>query len=148
MKAKEVSRDKAKRIYNSTVNNHELSVNYAKSIYIASGYSSQKALELAKMTAQIKKGCFYGMITKMEKRVIEKYQGVLSIKSLRHHDGIIFSKESIDNRHITIPTIMDGLVYHVEVFNDGGSYDGPITNVPHNSNFTIENYQWHNKRLE
>jgi hypothetical protein len=140
MMAKEVSRDKAKRIYNSTVNNHELSVNYAKSIYIASGYNPPQALKLAKMTAQIKKGSFYGLITKMEKRVIEKYQDVLSIKSFRHHDGIIFSKESIDDRHITIPTIMDGLVYHVEVFNDGGLYDGQTTNVPYDSNNTINNY--------
>jgi hypothetical protein len=140
MKSKNISRDKAKDLFNSTVNNGELKIRTTKKIYLACGYGSEQATRLAKMTAQVKKGSFYQLITAHEKKVIENYQRVLSPRSHRFHDGLVVSKESIDDSHITIPTCMDGFIYHVDVFNNGSTYAGPTTHEPRSSKHMIDNY--------
>jgi hypothetical protein len=142
MKSRNISRDEAKKLYNTTVNNHELSEKSAKKVYLDCGYHPSLALKLSKLTAQVPKGSFYEFITPKEKKTIESYQRALGIKSHRYHDGIVVSKESIDSQYITIPTQMDGYKYHVNVHNDGIVYEGLTTDVPHSSKESIENYQY------
>jgi len=148
MESRNISRDEAKILYNTTVNNHELSVKTAKSYYKDCGYLSIQALELSKLTAQVSKGNFYEFITPKEKKVIENYQRALGIKSHRYHDGIIVSKESIDFHHITIPMQMDEYIYHVKIHNDGSAYDGLTTDVPHSSKNSIDNYQMLTEKVQ
>jgi hypothetical protein len=66
----------------------------------------------------------------------------LAIRSHRYHDGIVVSKESIELNHITIPTLMDGYTYHVNIHNDGSKYMGLTTDEPHSSKDSIDNFQW------
>ena len=54
----QIERNEAKILFNSTLNNHYLSVAKAKEVYVNSGYSPDEANQLAEATANNGKGGF------------------------------------------------------------------------------------------
>ncbi|WP_027137360.1 DEAD/DEAH box helicase family protein [Gaetbulibacter saemankumensis] len=138
MNKRGITRDQAKKLYNSTLNNHRLSVYSAKKIYLDCGYDEVNSKQLAEMTAGVQKGTFYELMTANEKKLMENYSNILPFKSYRFHDAIIVKFEDLLNYNITLPTLVCGYKYHIELFNDYSTYNGPISNIPNNG-IMIEN---------
>jgi hypothetical protein len=124
----EITRNQAKTQYNKTLNRHYLSLEEAKSFYMDCGYSNVKALWLARKTTNVKKGEFYELLTAVEKRLINNYREILSVESFRFHDALIVSLESLEYNHFSLPTVVKGLKYHFNLFNDGSDYLGVMSN--------------------
>ena len=140
MTARNISRNKAKKIYNSTLNNHKLTVSNAKKIYLECGYSDNKALELARLTANVVKGSFFEIMTANEKILMERYQSILPIQSYRFHDAIITTLQDLETNNITLPNVVGEYLYHSEVFNDSSKYLGLTTNTPFNKIGYVNNH--------
>lgn len=88
-----ITRDEAKIKYNSTLNNYKLPVKKAEEVYIAAGYTNNKAKELAKLTSGNK--IFYTM-TLNEGRIMKEYQIVARMQNyIRVHDSYII----LANKH-------------------------------------------------
>jgi uncharacterized Rmd1/YagE family protein len=138
MSNRAISRGKAKKLYNSTLNNHRLTVAQACTIYKDSGYDVQKAKELAKMTANVNKGEFYEVMTKNEKQLIKAYRDILPFRSFRFHDALVLKYEDVVKYNVTLPTKVKGYIYHVEFFNDSGPYESPTTDKENNG-MMVEN---------
>lgn len=122
-----ITRHRAKKLFNSTLNNHKLSVHRAKKVYLDAGYTSDKATELARQTAGVVKGSFFEIMTYHEKQLMLNYADVLPIKTYRFHDAIIMKLEDVETNNIVLPTMVKGYKYHIESFNDGTPYDGLVT---------------------
>jgi hypothetical protein len=142
MEKEKISRTEAKQFYNMTLNNHKFSIKKAKSIFLDCGYSEQDSLKLAKMTAQVPEGSFFEIMSKHEKKIIEQYQNILSVKSHRFHDAVIVSEQEIQESNITLPTKVDNYLYHIDVFNDESAYSGKTTDIKHSSKVAIDNYNY------
>ncbi|WP_179353581.1 hypothetical protein [Winogradskyella vidalii] len=140
MTARNISRNKAKKIYNTCLNNHNLTVSNAKKIYLDCGYSDCKALELARLTANVEKGSFFEIMTANEKILMQRYKDILPFNSYRFHDAIIMSLEDIETNNIILPNVVKDYVYHSELFNDSSKYLGLTTNTPFNIIGFVNNY--------
>lgn len=124
MQKRGITRNEAKVLYNSSLNNHYQSVKDAYSVYLDAGYIDSDALRLAKMTARVDKGSFFELMTASEKILMENYQKVIPIDTYRFHDAIIMSYEDIRVHNITLVNNLDNYVYHSEFFNDSSNYTG------------------------
>tara|TARA_R110002167_G_scaffold366420_1_gene596488 strand:+ start:4037 stop:6685 length:2649 start_codon:yes stop_codon:yes gene_type:complete len=141
MNKRGITRNQAKTLFNSTLNNHKLSITWAKNIYLDCGYNKGDAVKLANLTAQVKKGSFYEVMTANEKILMERYRDVLPFNSYRFHDCIVMSLEAVENYNVTLPTNLQGYIYHVEIFNDSSEYTGRTTNEVYNGGGYVNNYQ-------
>ncbi|REE07864.1 hypothetical protein DFQ09_11058 [Winogradskyella pacifica] len=141
MNNKGISRTDAKVLYNSTLNNHLLSVSKAKKVYLESGYDEAKALELARLTANGTKGAFYEIMTANEKKLMLNYSNILPIKNYRFHDALIMKLEDVEINNVELTTIVNGYHYHVDIFNDGSEYNGTLTTIPNNGQM-LSNYYY------
>ncbi len=132
-----ITRQEAKVLYNSSLNNHYQSVAKANAIYLDAGYTYNDALRLAKMTANVEKGSFYELMTASEKTLMENYQQILPIQSYRFHDAIVMSYEDVAMHNLTLVNQLDKYVYHSEFFNDSDGYTGAVSDEPFSSSFGL-----------
>ncbi|MCM4170958.1 hypothetical protein DHD32_05675 [Arenibacter sp. TNZ] len=129
MKNRGVERYEAKKLYNTFLNNHRATVKTATKFYLSCGYPNDKAMDLAKLTAQVKKGSFYESMTASESVIIFAYEQFLSdngIKSLRFHDAVLI-KET-DAKKIHLPTEMKNYKFHLGYFNNDEQYINKMKN--------------------
>ncbi|QZK90686.1 hypothetical protein K5V07_09355 [Flavobacterium sp. CHNK8] len=136
-----ITRNEAKVVYNSCLNNHKLTQDRAYKIYLDCGYGEMKAKELSKLTAQVDKGSFYEIMTLNEKRLMENYASILPIKSYRFHDAIIMQYEDVVNSNIELPTIVNEYIYHTDFFHDASDYDKVTNDKVYSKNGFIPNYK-------
>lgn len=132
MENRNLTREKAKDLFNKTLNRNYLSIGDASTVYLDCGYNKDEAIRLAEMTTKVKKGEFYEVMTKREKKLINNYKEVVSpsVKCFRLHDALIVDLESIECNHITLPEVVKGFKYHFNIFNDDSHYEVLITDIP------------------
>ena len=101
MQEYEISRDEAKIKYNSTLNNHYLSVAKAKEVYLNAGYSPDEANQLAEATANNGKGSFYKIMAQQEGLTMNAFieANFRNDRQIRLHDGVWYdaSFETVEN---------------------------------------------------
>lgn len=141
MTKRNITRNEAKVLYNSCLNNHKLTLDKAYKIYFDAGYDEIKAKELSKLTAQVEKGSFYEIMTANEKRLMENYTSILHINTYRFHDAIIMQYEDVVNNNITLPTIVNNYLYHTDFFNDSSHYDNVTNEKVYTSNGFVHNHK-------
>ncbi len=87
MLAKGISRDKAKVLYNSTLNNYKLSKTKAKQVFLDCGYPEQIANKIASKTTSDK---IYFEMCQAEERIISGYREAINPEyAIRCHDGLL-----------------------------------------------------------
>lgn len=126
MTAYEITRDEAKIMYNKMLNRHYMKRMDAIEFYRNCGYSNDQSIRLAKWTSRVKKGEFYKRLTENEKVLVQNYADFLVPKCHRFHDAVIVKMESVESTHFGLPLVVNGHRYHINIFNDGGDYDGLI----------------------
>jgi len=101
MKFYNISRSQAKIKYNSTLNNHYLSVKDAKEVYLNAGYDSKESLILAEATANNGKGSFYRLMATSEGQIMDAFieGNFKNDRQIRLHDAVYYdaSFETISN---------------------------------------------------
>ena len=95
MSAFEISRDEAKIKFNSTLNNHYLSVAKAKEVYVNSGYSPDEANQLAEATANQKKGNWFRLMANQEGEIMQNFidANLKNSRYIRLHDALYVEPE-------------------------------------------------------
>lgn len=162
MEKLKITRKQAKNKFNSTLNNHNLSVKQATKVYVMAGYPESKALELARMTAQVEKGSFFKLITQYEQESIEMYCGLLSHRGFRFHDAMVIKESTITDWNMVLPKtikhqksqialpflpelkIPDSreIKFHIGYYNaPERSYNGPTLGEVRNSDDRVESYK-------
>jgi hypothetical protein len=88
---REVDRNKAKRLYNSILNNYRVSSITARKFYRDCGYKEEHINQIIKLTTK-ERGGFYREMTRQEEKVIKEFKDVneLQADGLRLHDAVIF----------------------------------------------------------
>ena len=82
-----ISRDKAKVLFNRTINNQNLSIEKAKEIYLSAGYSMHDAEILANKTTSTK---IYNEMCVEEEYLIDTYKAVTKVQNaIRIHDALL-----------------------------------------------------------
>ena len=126
MQAYEIDRNEAKILFNSTLNNHYLSVAKAKEVYVNSGYSPDEANQLAEATANQKSGSWFRLMANQEGEIMQNFmsQNFRNDKVIRLHDaclhepefttisnavelGIEFGKSIIEKENLTLGLKLD-----------------------------------------
>jgi len=101
MQEYEISRDEAKIKYNSTLNNHYLSVKDAEEVYLNAGYNAKESLILAEATANNGKGGFYKLMANQEGLTMTAFikSNFKNDRQIRLHDGVWYdaSFETVAN---------------------------------------------------
>jgi hypothetical protein len=123
MKNRGVERYEAKKLFNTFLNNHKTTVKTATKFYLSCGYPNDKAVDLAKLTAQVKKGSFYELMTASESVIIFAYEQFLTdnnIQSMRFHDAVLVRER--DAKKIHLPTEMKNYKFHLGYFNNNDKY--------------------------
>lgn len=141
MSKRNITRNEAKVLYNSCLNNHKLTQIKAYQIYLDCGYGEMKSKELSNLTAQVPKGSFYEVMTTNEKRLMENYASVLPIQSYRFHDAIIVQYEDVVSNNITLPNLVNDYVYHCDFFNDASDYSKVTNEKALSSNGFVTNHK-------
>ena len=95
MQAYEIDRNEAKILFNSTLNNHRLTVAQAKEVYFNSGYKIDQAKELASQTANQKKGNWFRLMANQEGEIMQNFmsQNFRTDKVIRLHDACLHEPE-------------------------------------------------------
>jgi hypothetical protein len=95
MQAYEITRDQAKIKYNSTLNNHYLSVGQAKEVYANAGYDAKESLILAEATANNGKGSFYKLMANQEGLTMTSFikSNFRNDRQIRLHDAVFYEPE-------------------------------------------------------
>ncbi|WP_456442089.1 hypothetical protein [Psychroserpens sp.] len=101
-----LTRNQAKWKYNSTLNNHKLSITKASEFYQNAGYPKEKALRLAQLTANTQKGQFFKLMTQYEQTLIELYNEILDFNGIRFHDALVVRESIISSKKIVLPTVV------------------------------------------
>ena len=94
--------------------------------YMICGYTEDESRRLAKLTTGVKKGEFYERTTENEKLLMGNYSDILIPKSHRFHDAVIVKMESVQGTHISLPLVVKGHKYQINIFNDEGDYEGHV----------------------
>jgi hypothetical protein len=103
-----ISRDEAKVLYNSTLNNHRLNKKRAKDIYMQAGYESEQAERIAEFTTH---GKIYEDMFEEEEYILRGYRIKCRLQNfLRCHDALIMIATS---HHADLPTNLEGVVFRV-----------------------------------
>jgi len=95
MSSYNISRDKAKELFNSTINNHRLNRTNAMAIYRRAGYGHEQAKKLASITSGVEKGDFYRDMAGHEADIINDFTGINfnDKKFIRLHDAVFIEPE-------------------------------------------------------
>jgi hypothetical protein len=141
MISKGISRDRAKTLYNSYLNNHYHTVEKAYNFYLGCGYTAEQAKQLSKLTAQVPKGSFHEIATLSERKLMLDYANTLPLKTHRFHDAIIMEYEDVLKNNITLPNLVNDYVYHTDFFNDSSHYDNVTNEKVYTSNGFIHNHK-------
>jgi len=91
----QIDRNEAKILFNSTLNNHYLSVKDAKEVYLNAGYSPDEANQLAEATANQSKGAWFRLMANQEGEIMQNFmsQNFRTDKVIRLHDACLFEPE-------------------------------------------------------
>lgn len=101
-----ITRNQAKWMYNSTLNNHKLPIAKASAFYQKAGYPKDKAHKLAKLTANTQKGQFFKVMTEYEQVLIEMYNEIIDYNGIRFHDALVIRESQIRDKKIVLPTVL------------------------------------------
>jgi uncharacterized protein (UPF0335 family) len=98
MSSYNISRDKAKELFNSTLNNHRLNRDNAMVIYRRAGYGHEQAEKLASITSGVEKGTFYRYMAKHEAEIINEFTklNINDNNFIRLHDAVFIEPEFSD----------------------------------------------------
>jgi hypothetical protein len=107
------SRNEAKVIYNSTLNDCKRSVSSAYDTYLKAGYSDAEAYKLANLTAGTAKGSYFKLMAKAEEQIINAYNDKFCSFSnaLRLHDSLI-----LENIDYPFPDEYRGVKFKIDIF--------------------------------
>jgi len=113
MKSKNIKRNDAKVVYNSTLNDCKRSVSNAYDIYLKAGYSDAEAYKLANLTAGTVKGSYFKLMANAEEKIINAYNSKFCSYSnaLRLHDSLIF-----ENTGLSFPNEYQGVNFKIDNF--------------------------------
>jgi hypothetical protein len=113
MKSKNIKRNDAKVVYNSTLNDCKRSVSSAYDTYLKAGYSDEEAYKLANLTAGTVKGSYFKLMANAEEKIINAYNDKYCSYSnaLRLHDSLIF-----ENTGLTFPNEYQGVNFKIDTF--------------------------------
>ncbi|MEC3906141.1 hypothetical protein VOI54_03870 [Tamlana sp. 2201CG12-4] len=106
MDAFNITRNEAKTKFNATLNNYKLSVAEASKIYQKAGYPKDKAIQLAKLTANTEKGGFFKKMTEYEELLIGTYGAMIMDKVFRFHDALVVKESVVRDKNIVLPTVV------------------------------------------
>jgi hypothetical protein len=141
MFSKGISRDRAKTLYNSYLNNHYHTIEKAYNFYLECGYTVEQAKQLSKLTAQVPKGSFHEIATLSERKLMLDYASVLPFTTHRFHDAIIMEYEDVINYNVTLPNLVNDYVYHTDFFNDSSDYSNVSNEKVYTKNGFVINHK-------
>jgi hypothetical protein len=89
-----IDRISAKVLFNSTLNNHRLTVRTAREIYINSGYNSATADQLASATANQTTGNWFRKVSEMEGDIMNSFisNNFKNDRQIRLHDSVWYDQ--------------------------------------------------------
>jgi len=95
MQAHEINRDEAKIKFNSTLNNHRLTITEATEVYFNSGYTLDQAKELASQTANQSKGAYFRLMATNEGQIMDAFieANFRNDRQIRLHDAVFYEPE-------------------------------------------------------
>jgi hypothetical protein len=95
MQAYEITRDEAKIKFNSTLNNHRLTITEATEVYFNSGYTLDQAKELASQTANQSKGAYFRLMATNEGQIMDAFieANFRNDRQIRLHDAVFYEPE-------------------------------------------------------
>ena len=104
-----ISRDRAKVLFNRTINNQNLSIEKATEIYVTAGYTQDDAIRLAKKTTSSK---IYNEMCVEEEDLILLYKVVTKVQNpIRIHDALLML--AIPHNTNNLPTSINGINFKV-----------------------------------
>ena len=112
MDANGITRDEAKVLFNSTLNNYMLPKSKAKAIYLDAGYPEVVANAIAESTTSSK---IYFKMCEAEKTIVLNYRAAIAAQnSIRIHDGFIMIATTHNTRNLL--DIHDGIRFSIRYF--------------------------------
>jgi hypothetical protein len=95
MQAYEIDRNEAKILFNSTLNNHYLSVRQAKEVYLKAGYDAKESLILSEATANQKSGSWFKLMANQEGQIMDAFieANFRNDRQIRLHDAVFYEPE-------------------------------------------------------
>ena len=95
MQAYEIDRNEAKIKFNSTLNNHYLSVKDAKEVYLNAGYNAKESLILSEATANQKSGSWFKLMANQEGEIMDAFieANFRNDRQIRLHDAVFYEPE-------------------------------------------------------
>jgi hypothetical protein len=95
MQAYEIDRNEAKILFNSTLNNHRLTVAQAKEVYLKAGYDAKKSLILSEATANQSKGAWFRLMANQEGQIMDAFieANFRNDRQIRLHDAVFYEPE-------------------------------------------------------
>ena len=104
-----ISRDKAKVLFNRTINNQNLSFEKAREIYLSAGYSQEDAKKLAERTTSSK---IYNEMCVEEEYLVGTYKAVTKVQNaIRIHDALLML--AIPHNINNLPNSINGTNFKV-----------------------------------
>lgn len=104
-----ISRDRAKVLFNRTINNQNLSIEKATEIYVSAGYTLEHAEKLAEKTTSSK---IYNEMCVEEEYLIDTYKAVTKVQNaIRIHDALLML--AIPHNINNLPNSINGTNFKV-----------------------------------
>ncbi len=123
MKTTGKTREEAKVMFNTFLNNHRFEVPKAHAFYRDKClYPDAEALALAKLTADVPSGTFFAIMTEVEDDLMSSLANYLDMQSLRFHDALIIPAWECEGK--PLPTLFNGFRFHIGSFNSKDEYAG------------------------
>jgi len=112
MASKNITRDEAKVLYNSTLNNYKLTKSKAKAVYLDAGYSDTTADAIADNTTNNK---IYYKMCEVEESIITNYRATINAQNgIRIHDGLLMIASQHNTRNLV--DVHDGIKFSIKYF--------------------------------
>jgi hypothetical protein len=114
-----VTRDEAKVIYNTYLNNNESDQKDVYFFFLNIGYDKQQAMDLSQMVT-LKKGAIYDLMVEKEREVIEFYCDIhlQHVNWFRFHDAILCVESDIIAHLVSLPSEFAGVEFDFKYYND------------------------------
>jgi hypothetical protein len=95
MSAYQIDRTESKILFNSTLNNHRLTVTTAYEIYLNAGYQKNEANQLAEATANQSKGAWFKLMANQEGEIMQNFidANLKDSRYIRIHDALYIEPE-------------------------------------------------------
>ncbi len=107
-----ISRDEAKVLYNSTLNNYKLPKSKAVDVYLKAGYPVDIANAIAERTTTSK---IYFDMCKVEETIISEYRAATRVQnSIRCHDALLMLSTPYNLSNL--PSSLDGVEFGIKYF--------------------------------